>query len=110
MLDNIRRLCKEKHIPMVQLEKQAGLGFNTLVKWDRSSPSIDRVAAVADVLGVTIDELLGRAPKGLTKEENEAVRLFNTLNAEGQTAAIVLLRFLSMQPAYIKNNHSDEAI
>lgn len=108
MLDIIRKLCKEKHIPMVTLEKEAGLGMNTLIKWDRSTPSVDRVAAVADVLGVSVDELLGREVKPTPPDERELVRLYRELNTDGKAAAVVYLRFLGMQPAYIKSADAGE--
>lgn len=108
MLDIIRKLCKEKHIPMVTLEKEAGLGVNTLIKWDRSSPSVDRVAAVADVLGVSVDEILGRDPEQMPAEGRELLRIYKELNEDGRAAALVYLRFLTMQPEYIKSRPAEK--
>ena len=108
MLDIIRKLCKEKHMSMVTLEKEAGLGVNTIIKWDRSSPSVDRVAAVADVLGVSVDEILGRDQKQMPAGGRELLRLYEDLNEDGQAAALVYLRFLSMQPGYIKSRPAEK--
>lgn len=110
MLDIIRKLCKEKHIPMVTLEKEAGLGMNTLIKWDRSSPSVDRVAAVADVLGVSVDEILGRDPGHMPEDGQELLRLYKDLNVNGRAAALVYLRFLNMQPEYKKTSSRSSAV
>lgn len=88
---------------MVTLEKEAGLGMNTLVKWDRSSPSIDRVAAVADVLGVTIDELVGREEVNLlTAQEWTLIQDFRDMNAYGKTAMMEQLQVMAAMPMYKK--------
>ena len=41
-----------------KLEMEAGLTRNSIYKWASNTPSVDKVAAVAKVLGVTIDELM----------------------------------------------------
>jgi len=58
LLDNIRRLCSESGITLTELESKAGIGKNTIYKWDSVSPSIDKVYLVAKALGVTIEELI----------------------------------------------------
>ena len=58
MLTVITELCKEKNISLAELERQAGLKQRTVYKWDESVPSVDKVKAVADALGVSVDRLL----------------------------------------------------
>lgn len=55
---NIARLSKEKGLSIAALEKAAGLGNGVIRRWDEYSPRSDKLKAVADVLGVTVDELL----------------------------------------------------
>ena len=55
---NIKRICREKHMTVFDLEKQAGLPFNTITRWGKNSPGVDKVKKAADALGVTVDELL----------------------------------------------------
>jgi transcriptional regulator with XRE-family HTH domain len=57
MLKNILDKCQEKKITIAELERQAGLKQRTIYKWDESKPSVDKVLAVANVLGVTVEEL-----------------------------------------------------
>lgn len=57
MLKNILEKCQEKKITIAELERQAGLKQRTIYKWDESKPSVDKVLAVANVLGVTVEEL-----------------------------------------------------
>ena len=55
---NIKKLAVEKGISITNLEKEAGLGNGTIGKWQTSIPKTDKLAAVAGVLGVTVDELI----------------------------------------------------
>lgn len=56
----ILQLCKEKGTTKTEVEKVCGFSQNSLLKWEQSSPTIERVAKVADYFGVTIDYLVGR--------------------------------------------------
>ena len=57
--DNIKKLCKETDISISQLEKEAGLGNGTISGWKKSMPRIDSLQAVAAVLNVKVEKLLG---------------------------------------------------
>lgn len=61
IFDNVERLCKEKNITIAALEKQAGLANGTVRKWYllQKSPLADHIKRVADVLGVSMEELMG---------------------------------------------------
>ena len=58
MFDKIKALCKERGMTIAELERAADIVPTTMTKWKRISPSVDKVARVAKVLGVTIEELL----------------------------------------------------
>ena len=58
LYDKIRSLAKEMKISIRDLEKRAGLSDNSMWRWNTNVPSVDKVAAVAAVLGTTIDELM----------------------------------------------------
>ena len=58
LLQKIIKLCNEKGITVAKLEKEAGLGNATVRGWARSEPTAKNLKAVADVLGVSVDELL----------------------------------------------------
>lgn len=58
MLENIKRLCRERGISLAELEQACGLGTRSTYKWGESAPSVERVKRVADYFGVTVDELL----------------------------------------------------
>ena len=58
VLRNIQNKCQEKGMTIAELERKAGLKQRTIYKWDESVPSVEKVLAVADALGVTVDELV----------------------------------------------------
>lgn len=49
---------------MWALEKELGFGNGTIGKWQKASPSVDKLKKVADWFGVTLDELLATNDKG----------------------------------------------
>lgn len=57
--ENIQRLCKERGISVAQLEKGAGLLVGTVHKWKKSMPGADKVKAVANYLGVSMETVMG---------------------------------------------------
>ena len=58
LLKRIKSICESKGMSLRQLEQEAGLALNTISRWEKNKPSIDKVKKVADTLGVTMDELL----------------------------------------------------
>lgn len=60
MVSKIKALCKSRGLTMKALEDVAfpDTKGQVITRWDENRPSVDRVKRVADVLGVTVDELL----------------------------------------------------
>lgn len=56
--ENVARLAAEKHLTLLEVERMAGLLPKSTYRWNTNSPSIDKVVAVANALGVTVDELV----------------------------------------------------
>lgn len=54
----IAERCKVKKMPISELERTAGLGNATIAGWKTAIPRIDKLAAVAKVLGCTVDDLI----------------------------------------------------
>ena len=55
---NVQNLCREKGISVAQLERELGLGNATIRGWKNSSPTVERLKAVADYFGITVDALI----------------------------------------------------
>lgn len=58
--DRIKALANARGIGLPKLEMELGFGNGTIVKWNKSSPSADKLQKVADYFDVSIDYLLGR--------------------------------------------------
>ena len=58
LYDNVKRLCEEKGISILSLEKALEFPRSSICKWNENEPGIRKVQKVADYLGVSIEELL----------------------------------------------------
>lgn len=61
MLERIDGLCKQKGISIARLCEILGFSGNSIYKWDKSSPSIEKVIKVADYFDVSVEYILGRS-------------------------------------------------
>lgn len=59
--ERINALCKKRGISIDALEKKAGLGHGTIRGWRTSSPTLEKLHAVADALDVEVETLLKRS-------------------------------------------------
>mgnify|MGYP005817998315 CR=1 FL=1 len=57
IFDTILNLCKKEGITIARLEKECGFGNATIRGWKESSPSVEKLKAVADYFHVSIDFL-----------------------------------------------------
>ena len=57
--ENVKRFAKERGISLAQMEKDLGFSEKYISKLDQYNPSIDKVVAMADYLGVSLDTLVG---------------------------------------------------
>lgn len=56
----IKDLANEHHISIAELERKLDFANGSVTKWDKQSPSAERLQKVADYFDVTTDYLLGR--------------------------------------------------
>ena len=104
MVERIRALCAAHKISLNKLEKECGLSGGTINKWDRNTPSADKLFAVASFFGVSMEYLLtGKetAPaKGPELSEDEVTLLaaFRTLTEEQRRFVLRQLRAAAQEP------------
>lgn len=87
-LDIIKDLCKEKGISISKLEKTLNIGNGAIAKSTSNYMRSDRLKAIADYFGVSMEYLLtGEEDKGvakrdtlLTDQERELLRRFVLLD------------------------------
>lgn len=56
--DRIKEICKERKMTVNTVEKEAGLSNGTICKWNKSSPTVDKLQKVAKVFNVKVDDLI----------------------------------------------------
>ena len=81
--DKIKKICEEKGMSITYVEKKAELGNGLISKWNDSVPSVANLKKVANILEVTVDELIGDEDKQWRKdilikkwEHGQSVRWF----------------------------------
>ncbi len=80
-IERIKKISKERGWSLQKVAKKAGIGINSIYRWNTKTPSTASLQAVADVLGVSVDYLLGKDDKPSTS--NEPVDLDKVLSEEG---------------------------
>lgn len=108
-LNRLKEICASRGITVAEAERGAGLTQTSTAKWNRITPGIDKMIALANFFEISIDELIGRAAPALSAVDRQILDLVHELNEEGQGAALAMLQGLSRQPAYIKSHHDAEA-
>ena len=58
ILRKVVELCEKKGISVYRLENDLEFANGTIRKWNNAKPRADKLKAVADYFGVTVDELL----------------------------------------------------
>ena len=61
--DNVRKCAKLAGISINALEKETGLSIGSICKWNTVSPTVGSLLKVANVLGVTVNDLLSEQGK-----------------------------------------------
>lgn len=62
LTENIKILCRKNNISIYQLEDNLGFGRNTIYQWNKRTPGIDKVQAVAEYFQTDINQLVNSQP------------------------------------------------
>ncbi len=58
ILDRIRLLATKQGMTVAEVERKADIGNGVAARWNRSTPTADKLQQVANVLGTTMEYLL----------------------------------------------------
>lgn len=67
--EQLKNICAEHKTTIYAVEKKTGSGKGSFIKWRNSSPSADKLIEIADLLGISLDYLVGR---DIQKQEETA--------------------------------------
>ena len=66
LYENIRDIAKTKGLSINRLEQELGFARSSINKFNKNTPSIEKLQQISERLGVTVDNLMA----GYTVEEN----------------------------------------
>lgn len=77
----IKELANAHGISIAELERKLNFANGSITKWDKQSPSSERLQAVADYFDVTTDYLLGRTdtPQFTRKDERDVQKILEEM-------------------------------
>jgi len=61
LLERIKILAAEKGVSLAKMERECGFSKNSVMKWDKSIPSGEKLLQAARYFGVSADYLLGNS-------------------------------------------------
>ncbi|MFD1471566.1 helix-turn-helix domain-containing protein [Companilactobacillus mishanensis] len=70
-LDRIKKISKQRGFSLTKVNDMANLGTNTIYSWKHKEPGINNLKAVADVLHVSVDYLLGKTDDPEPNKKNK---------------------------------------
>lgn len=71
LFERIQQTAKQRGLSMRAVNEKAKLGTNAIYKWKSQTPATDKLKSVADVLGVSVDYLLGNTDDMHQSSNNE---------------------------------------
>ncbi|MFC6178056.1 helix-turn-helix domain-containing protein [Weissella sagaensis] len=85
--ERIKQTAKERGLTLNQLNDAAKLKNNIIYSWKNKMPSAENLSKVADVLGVSVDYLLGNTDDMHANKKNpekmDSIELSEALRKEG---------------------------
>lgn len=86
LFDRTKETAKKRGLSLTEVSTRAGLASRAVYKWKENQPSSDRLQAVADVLGVSTDYLLGNTDETTinnVSNKSQPAELSEILSDEG---------------------------
>ena len=119
-MNRIKELRKARKMSQAVLADILGVTRSTVSMWeiDKSEPDADMFVRIADLFGVSTDDVLGRVvsadvqkekpvPKDeLSDDERELLRLFRQLNAEAQARLLDTADDMVRSGKYVLKNNA----
>lgn len=101
--ENVQACADKYGISIRKLEQQLHIANKSISTWNEHRPSVDKVCAVADFFGVSVDWLLDRQDS-LTDNETALIALFRRLSESHRKDLIQIAESFAVSdaPAVIK--------
>ena len=91
--ERIKEISKQRGLNLKKTATEAGLSENAIYKWKTQTPQSNALRAVADVLGVSVDYLLGNTDEMHSNKKDdkkvadlkEIMKEFEVVQFDGKT-------------------------
>lgn len=111
-MQNVKRLLDERNISYSRAGRESGAGIDFVRNMERKNswPSIEKVALMADYLGITVGELIGEQKSPIPDNEDrppglgQLEQIYCSLNPEGQETLLDYAIYLETTGRYIKSD------
>lgn len=80
-IERIKKISKERGWSLQKVAEKAGIGINSIYRWNTKTPSTASLQAVADVLNVSVDYLLGKTEKEEPVNDTRDMEVEEALNS-----------------------------
>jgi transcriptional regulator with XRE-family HTH domain len=67
IISNIKHLCDKNNLTVSLLEKKLDFSSGLISRWNKSSPTIDKIITICDYFDVSVDYVLGRTNRDIIK-------------------------------------------
>lgn len=71
IVDNIRSAIKSKGLTVPTVEETLGFSSGLISRWNKSVPSLDKIISIAELLHISIDDLIGIHPSNSSSQSDE---------------------------------------
>ena len=86
LFERTKEIASKRGMSLQEVAKKANLGVNSIYRWKERNPTTSNITKVADVLGVSVDYLLGNTDDMHANNKttaNEPVDLDDLLSEKG---------------------------
>lgn len=98
LYEQIKECAAKRGYSVNKLEQELGLPRSSLSKYNKSSPSLDKIIQIADFLGMSVSELIGEDVGEDAYYLNEETRELVQLAYENEGARILLKASRNLTP------------
>lgn len=82
LVKSIKNICQINNISVSQLENTLGFSPSLISRWNKTSPSLDKIVDIADYFHVSLDEVVGRCNENVINDDFLRILYNKTTNKE----------------------------
>lgn len=113
-LSKLKAIAKERGTTLTAFERELGFGNNSIKRWNKSSPSIDKVIKLANYLDISLDWLLldksTLFKSDITKSDEQILSLYKSASPSEQEKVKHYLEVATKYVSYVSKTGNEGII